>query len=58
MSALDTPASKNIQGHWATPFPFTGSMTVQSLLWQFGGNLFLRGRHAGHLGRRGQASRR
>jgi multiple sugar transport system substrate-binding protein len=40
MSALDTLKSKNIQGHWATPFPFTGSMTVQSLLWQFGGNLF------------------
>lgn len=40
MSALDTLKSKNVQGHWATPFPFTGSMTVQSLLWQFGGNLF------------------
>ena len=40
MSALDTLKSKNIEGHWATPFPFTGSMTVQSLLWQFGGNLF------------------
>ena len=40
MSALDTLKSKDIQGHWATPFPFTGSMTVQSLLWQFGGNLF------------------
>ncbi len=40
MSALDTLKSKDIEGHWATPFPFTGSMTVQSLLWQFGGNLF------------------
>jgi len=40
MSALDTLKSKNIEGHWATPFPFTGSMTVQSLVWQFGGNLF------------------
>ena len=39
-SALDTLKSKKLQGHWATPFPFTGSMTVQSLLWQFGGNLF------------------
>jgi multiple sugar transport system substrate-binding protein len=39
-SALDTLKSKGIQGHWATPFPFTGTMTVQSLLWQFGGNLF------------------
>jgi multiple sugar transport system substrate-binding protein len=40
MSALDTLKSKDIQGHWVTPFPFTGSMTVQSLVWQFGGNLF------------------
>jgi len=40
MDALDKLKSKNIQGHWATPFPFTGSLTVQSLLWQFGGNLF------------------
>ncbi|HZA03357.1 MAG TPA: extracellular solute-binding protein, partial [Propionibacteriaceae bacterium] len=39
-SALDTLKSKNIEGHWATPFPFTGSMTVQSLLWQFGGSMF------------------
>jgi multiple sugar transport system substrate-binding protein len=40
MSALETLKGKGIEGHWATPFPFTGSMTVQSLLWQFGGNLF------------------
>jgi multiple sugar transport system substrate-binding protein len=40
MSALDTLKSKKIQGHWATPFPFTGSQTVQSLVWQYGGNLF------------------
>lgn len=40
MSALDTLKGKNIEGHWASPFPFTGSLTVQSLLWQFGGNLF------------------
>ena len=40
MSALDTLKGKGIEGHWATPFPFTGSMTVQSLLWQFGGDLF------------------
>jgi multiple sugar transport system substrate-binding protein len=38
--ALDALKSKGIEGHWATPFPFTGSMTVQSLVWQFGGNLF------------------
>lgn len=39
-SALDALKSKGIEGHWATPFPFTGSMTVQSLVWQFGGDLF------------------
>jgi multiple sugar transport system substrate-binding protein len=40
MSALDTLKSKGIQGHWASPFTFTGGLTVQSLIWQFGGNLF------------------
>jgi multiple sugar transport system substrate-binding protein len=40
MTALDTLKSKGIEGHWATPFPFTGSMTCQALLWQFGGDLF------------------
>ena len=40
LTALDTLKSKGVQGHWATPFPFTGSMTVQSLLWQFGGEMF------------------
>jgi len=39
-TALDTLKSKGVQGHWATPFPFTGSLTVQALLWQFGGDLF------------------
>jgi len=39
-TALDTMKSKGIEGDWATPFPFTGSMTVQSLLWQYGGELF------------------
>lgn len=39
-AALDACKSKGIQGHWATPFPFTGTQTVQSLLWQFGGDLF------------------
>ena len=39
-TALDALKSKGIEGHWATPFPFTGSMTVQSLLWQFGGEMF------------------
>jgi multiple sugar transport system substrate-binding protein len=38
--ALDAFKSKGIQGHWATPFQFTGGLTVQSLIWQFGGDLF------------------
>lgn len=38
--ALDACKSKGIQGHWATPFPFTATQTVQSLLWQYGGDLF------------------
>jgi multiple sugar transport system substrate-binding protein len=40
MAALDSLKSKGIQGHWATPFPFTGSLSVQSLIYQFGGKLF------------------
>jgi len=40
IAALDAMKSKDIEGHWATPFPFTGSLTVQALLWQFGGELF------------------
>jgi multiple sugar transport system substrate-binding protein len=40
MSALETLKGKGIQGHWAAPVPFTGSLTVQSLVWQFGGSLF------------------
>jgi multiple sugar transport system substrate-binding protein len=39
-TALDTLKGKGVQGHWATPFPFTGSLTTQALVWQFGGNLF------------------
>jgi multiple sugar transport system substrate-binding protein len=40
MSALETLKGKGIEGHWAAPVPFTGSLTVQSLVWQFGGSLF------------------
>lgn len=40
MAALDALKGKGIQGHWATPFQFTGVLSVQSLLWQFGGELF------------------
>ena len=39
-AALDKLKAKGIQGHWATPFPFTGALTVQSLIWQFGGEVF------------------
>lgn len=28
------------QGYWMTPFKFTGVLTFESLLWQFGGDLF------------------
>lgn len=40
MSALDALKSKGIAGHWASPFPFTGGLTCQSLIYQFGGSLF------------------
>ncbi|MBC9820609.1 ABC transporter substrate-binding protein [Terrabacter sp. MAHUQ-38] len=39
-AALDAMKSKGLQGHWASPFPFTGGLTVQSLIYQFGGALF------------------
>lgn len=39
-SALDAMKSKGLQGHWASPFPFTGGLTVQSLIYQFGGKVF------------------
>lgn len=40
MDALDKLKAKGIQGHWASPFPFTGGLSCQALVWQFGGNLF------------------
>jgi len=40
LTALDQLKAKGVQGHWATPFPFTGEMQFSSLLWQFGGQLF------------------
>ena len=40
MAALDALKAKGIQGHWASPFPFTGGLTCQALVWQFGGELF------------------
>lgn len=40
MDALDKLKSKGIEGHWASPFPFTGGLSLQSLVFQFGGSLF------------------
>jgi multiple sugar transport system substrate-binding protein len=40
MSALDKMKAKGIQGSWVTPFQFTGGFMFESLLWQFGGDLF------------------
>jgi multiple sugar transport system substrate-binding protein len=40
MDALDKLKSKGIQGSWVSPFQFTGGLMYQSLLWQFGGELF------------------
>jgi multiple sugar transport system substrate-binding protein len=40
MAALEELKGAGIRGHWVSPFPFTGSLTFQSLLWQFGGELY------------------
>ncbi|TDD23702.1 ABC transporter substrate-binding protein [Nonomuraea diastatica] len=40
LAALETLKKAGVQGHWATPFPFTGSMQFGSLLHQNGGRLF------------------
>ncbi|PRY28393.1 ABC transporter substrate-binding protein [Pseudosporangium ferrugineum] len=40
LKALDALKGKGVQGHWATPFPFTGTHQFESLTWQFGGQLF------------------
>lgn len=40
MNALDKLKSKGIAGSWVSPFQFTGGLMYQSLLWQFGGDLF------------------
>ncbi|WP_106540092.1 ABC transporter substrate-binding protein [Haloactinopolyspora alba] len=39
-SALEQLKSAGVKGHWMSPHPFTGSQTLQSLIWQFGGGLF------------------
>ncbi|MDT4914953.1 MAG: multiple sugar transport system substrate-binding protein [Pseudonocardiales bacterium] len=40
MDALDKLKSKGIQGSWVSPFQFTGAFMFESLLWQFGGDMF------------------
>ena len=40
MAALDALKAKSVQGHWASPFPFTGVLTFHALNWQFGGQSF------------------
>lgn len=37
---LETLKGKGIQGSWVSPFQFTGGFWFESLLWQFGGDLF------------------
>jgi multiple sugar transport system substrate-binding protein len=40
MEAVEQLKGKGIQGSWVTPALFTGWMMFQSLLWQFGGELY------------------
>lgn len=40
LEALEALKSAGIEGHWASPFPFTGGLSLQSLIYQFGGSLF------------------
>ena len=42
-SALEELRGNGIQGSWVSPFPFTGTMQFESLLWQFGGDLYNEG---------------
>jgi multiple sugar transport system substrate-binding protein len=39
-SALEEMKGAGIQGSWVSPFPFTGVLQWESLLWQFGGDLY------------------
>jgi len=40
MAALEQMKSKGIEGSWISPFLFTGGLTFQALLYQFGGQLY------------------
>jgi multiple sugar transport system substrate-binding protein len=39
-SALQELKGNGVQGSWASPFAFTGTLMFESLLWQFGGDLY------------------
>jgi multiple sugar transport system substrate-binding protein len=39
-AALDTLLGTGVAGPWMSPHTFTGGQTLQSLIWQFGGDLF------------------
>jgi multiple sugar transport system substrate-binding protein len=40
LAALEALKAKGIQGEWVDGYVFTGTFEFQSLLWQFGGELF------------------
>ena len=40
MAALETLKAAGIQGEWVDGYVFTGTFEFQSLLWQFGGDLY------------------
>ena len=42
-SALEELRGNGVQGSWVSPFPFTGTLQFESLLWQFGGDLYNEG---------------
>jgi multiple sugar transport system substrate-binding protein len=39
-AALEELKGKGIEGHWMSPFEFTGALSFMVLLWQFGGDLY------------------
>lgn len=39
-AALEELKGNGVEGSWVSPFQFTGTLMFESLLWQFGGNLY------------------
>jgi multiple sugar transport system substrate-binding protein len=39
-AALEEMKGAGIEGHWISPFEFTGALSFMVLLWQFGGDLY------------------